>query len=300
MNRVGLTIGTLSLCVSVACSVETPNVNGTTGPVGPVGTVPPGTYGAGVGMPGAPFAGPYCKLDTRQIVELQGRFLEVVTSRGRLFEMENGMPVQPGVGIPGPNGAVDLTTVPLYAAGPCAGRAPGTCVFDTHAFVLLPPNRLVEYVTTMGRQFVFEANQMTGAGVELAAIPRYQDLCANRAMTGGLCKLDTRTFAKIGNDVIESITAYGRRWQYNLDGMRLPDSGVDLATIPHYAAGPCMGRAPGQCIFETRAYEVIGGQLTESITANGMVWRFNALTNAPVQPGTPIMSTPHWANGPCR
>jgi len=322
MNPIKLAVGCLVACAStVACSVDAPSVDVPTAPAGNGSLMAPGT-GTGTGGVGVGVASA-CKLDTRQVVESQGRFYELVTSRGRLFAFENGAPVAlanaagawptpyattayPGQQYPAAYptpavaGAVDLTQIPLYAAGPCQARGPNACVFETHAFVLLPGNRLLEYVTGGGRQWVFESGQMTGAGVDLSAIPRYAEICANRGLSGGFCKLDTRTFLKLGNDVIESITAYGKRYQLNIDGLKVADSGIDLTQVPAYANGPCRGRAQGQCVFETRTFEYLSGQVIETVTAYGAAFRFTA-AGAEIQGnGAALASVPHWANGPCR
>lgn len=301
---------------------------------GVVATCPPGQVCAtgptvcppGQVCPGIVPAG-YCRLDTRQVVEAHGHIIEIVTSRGQLFEFENGISVQPATasylpvpytpivaapggppvvapGVAAPPAALglgsELTSVPLYAAGPCLGAPPGQCHFETHAFVLLPEGRLLEYVTLAGRQWVFEAGQMTGAGVDLAAIPRYAAICSLRGLSGGLCHFDTRTFFKDGDDVIESITAYGRRWQLDIDGIPDPDSGIDLTQIPQYAVGPCRGRGPGECMFETRTFELFNGQPTESITAQGAIFRYAITGHDMPGNGLPIASVPYLANGPCR
>jgi hypothetical protein len=310
-----------------ACSIEprvdstpTPGANGV--PTGIPGAVPPIVPGGGA-----------CAIDTRTIVEQGGRIIEIVTARGRLYEFENGVPIQPPVGVaayggypgyaapaagyPGYPGAspafggppaaaglatgIELQSVPLYAQGPCAGQAPRACVFDTHAFVRLPEGRFLEYVTAYGRQWVFENNQMTGSGVPLARIPRYQQLCAPAAAaSGGLCVFDTRVFVKIGTQLVESITAYGRRFEINLEGMPLPNSAVDLMQSPRYAGGPCRGVAPGSCLLETRTCEPgMNGQLVETITSGGFFFTYAAETGAEVQPALPMASRPGWAAGPC-
>jgi hypothetical protein len=325
--------GTVLLALATACSV-TPRIDGTTtNPAAVTGTgtgLVPGTPGAVVGAPGT-VAGVgvgagTCAFDTRTVVQDQGgHFVEIITSRGRLFEFENGVPLQPGTSFVTPAfaptvpiapgmpvapampgavvgaGAVDLTSVPLYAQGPCAGLAPGMCAFDTHAFVLLPPGRLLEYVTAGGRQWVFESSQMTGAGLPLTAIPRYQPICgAFAGATGGLCVFDTRVFVKMGDQIIESITAYGRLFELDIEGNPLPNTGLDLTQSPKYASGPCQGSAPGQCALETRSYEPgPGGQLVETITSRGMLFTFQADTGAPAAPAVPMASRPYWAAGPC-
>jgi hypothetical protein len=256
---------------------------------------------------------PTCDFDTRQVVETQGRYIEIVTSSGRLFEFENGLPVQAagllpqltytptaaGVAAQAVPGAYDLTQVPLYAQGPCAGMAPGSCNFDTQAWVLLPEGRFLEYVTVQNRQYVFENNMMTGAGIDLDAIPRYDPICDAEPTGVAPCQFDTRTFIKQGGNVIESITAYGRLWELDINGLPLPNSGIDLSTIPKYATGPCMGAPLGQCVLNTRTFEPSPAGLIETVTANGMAYRYPANAAAAAQPA-PVVATPHWLNGPCR
>jgi len=310
MTRI-FTIGFSSLIAiaSAACSLE-PKLdqsglpqNGVFPPTAGGGVVPPpGTPGAGVPYATAPFG---CGLDTRQVVETQGRFFEIVTSRGRLFEFENGAPVQPGVGLPSYTfpqpGAIDLTTVPLYQQGPCAGQPAGACEFETHAFVVLPGTvHIREYVTAFGRQWIFENNTMTGAGIPLDAIPRYAEICQFRNLTGGVCTFDTRTFLKINGEVVESITAYGRLWQLDIDGFHFDESGLELARLPQYASGPCRVSTPGLCTFETRTFEPFNGQLIETITVSGLVFRYLPTGQEVPGSGVPIASAVHWANGPCQ
>ncbi len=302
------------LLMTAGCSVQ-PRVD--TAPIGatdPVTGVPPngtpvyqtpacGYYGCAQPGGPTPVYGYGCDIDTRQVVEVPGHFFEIITSRGRLFEFENGMPIQAGVGFPiqypSTPGEVDLTTIPLYAQGPCAGMPAGACVFDTQAFVRLPEGRFLEYVTVGGRQWVFENNQMTGAGVDLNAIPRYAPICALSYLTGGMCLFDTRTFYKVGAEVVESITAYGRKWELNIDAIPLSNTGMDLMAYPQYARGPCLGSAPGSCVFGTRTFEPINGQIVETVTVRGVVYRY--LPNGAELPGSgqPIGADGHWT-GVCR
>lgn len=304
-----------TMLVLSACSLQ-PRIdtngaqNGVAGSSGAVVQQPPPCVGPNCPPP-LPVAAT-CDLDTRQVVETQGRFIEIVTSRGRLFEFENGLPVQvaglipqltyssayPGAAAAVP-GAYDLTQVPLYAQGPCAGLPAGGCVFDTQAWVLLPEGRFLEYVTVQNRQWVFENNTMTGAGVDLDAIPRYDRICDAEPTGVAPCVFDTRTFIKQGANVIESITAFGRLWELDINGLPLPNFGVDLSSIPKYATGPCLGQAPGTCILGTRTFEPSAAGLIETVTVDGMAYRYPANAAAPPAPA-PVSATPHWLNGPCR
>lgn len=297
---------------SYGCSFDARATDPRQVPIGSAAAI--GTPAAGAPLvpgPGAPVVpgGPVnplsCQVDTRVVVENAGHFIEILTSRGRLFEYDNGVPVQTTIGAPAisftgmPTTGIELTSVPLYAQGPCLGAGPTQCVFDTHAFVRLPEGRLLEYVTAAGRQWVYENNQMTGAGVPLAAIPRYRPVCAAAAAYGAPCIFDTRVFVKQGPEVVESITAYGRSFELDINGNVLPNAGIDLMQSPRYAAGPCQGMAPGGCILETRAFEPMNGQLVETITSRGFFYTYNAETGAPLQPPLPMTQRPHWATGPC-
>src|SRR5689334_7961070 len=99
MKRPNMIMGSLlASAFAAACTAEVPTVDQTGPGPGqqacingycpppppppmpcPPGTVCPTAYPAG-----------YCNLDTRQVVQAQGRFIEIVTSRGALFEFENG------------------------------------------------------------------------------------------------------------------------------------------------------------------------------------------------------------------
>src|SRR5262245_12404931 len=91
MKLVSLSLGCASLALA-ACSLD-PRIDAS-------GMNSPAAAAAAAG---SAYGNPYvangaaaypCAFDTRTMVEMQGHFIEVITSRGWLFEFESGMPMQ--------------------------------------------------------------------------------------------------------------------------------------------------------------------------------------------------------------
>jgi hypothetical protein len=261
----------------------------------PPGQLPSGQLPSGQTPPGQVPIGipplPSCTLDTHAVVHFNGRLVETITHRGRLSTFESD-------GTPWPANGMDLTSVPYYAQGPCAGRVPGRCTFDTRSY-LLDRDRFLEYITAYGVHWVFDNGSLV-ARDGLTSIPRYSDVCA--ASTDGVCVFDTRTFVKLDSANVESVTAYGRLYEYTLDGTRSADNGKDLTTFPHYAGGPCSGKSLGQCKFDTRTFGVMNNAIVEVVTAYGLVWRFGASSQGPIAlppSGVPTRTQVPFNKGPC-
>jgi len=135
----------------------------------------------------------------------------------------------------------DLTTVPRYvdAGGPCAGKAAGTCRFDTVALGDTAGHK-VETVTHSGRRWSFTDDVIDLAnGESLTSIANYATPpgpCANQ--TGTDCHFDTMAF-DLG--AAEIVTAGGKLWRFT--GATLdPGYPVELSSISYLSAshgGPC-------------------------------------------------------------
>lgn len=270
-----------------------PTAGGTDVPIGAEQREMPGTTTQPSPAPGTTPAA--CAFETRSLDVVEGRIVDSITFGGRIFNFEsNGAGWQ--------SNGQDLTDIPSYAAGPCRGRARGQCKLDTRTFVPVK-DTLVESITAYGSYWTFNAAGVA-TSTDLALMPRYQSggPCEGRAP--GTCKFDTRTFQVIGTDVIESITAYGKTFDYGVDGTPLPGSGQDLTTIPRYAAGPCAGKAAGQCVFNTRLLEEVAGHVLETVTAQGKVFHYEAngaAAFAEVQPSNVAVTTIEpWASGVCK
>ena len=137
-------VGTTGLPPPTPCPAGSVFVNGAcaTAPGAATPTpVPAPTNGTPVPVPtpGPVPALAHCEFDTHAILQFQGRLIESITSRGRLFNFEEN-------GSPWPTNGLDLTSVPYFAAGPCAGQAPGHCNLDTRSFALFG-DTLIEFVT---------------------------------------------------------------------------------------------------------------------------------------------------------
>jgi hypothetical protein len=274
------------------CPIGQTPQNGACAVAPATGTCPPGqaiVNGACAVAPSGTGPAPGCVFDTHTVFMFQGRVVESITSHGHLFNFEAD-------GSPWPTNGMDLTQVPYFAAGPCAGQAPGTCKLDTRTFALFPGNHLIEFVTAAGRSWAFENGTATDSGTDLATSQRYAEICQLRGP--GPCTFDTRTFVNINDQLIEAITAYGRYFAFDRQGNRSRDNGADLAAVPRYAAGPCQGRTAGQCTFDTRTYGLAEGRTVEIVTANGRLWRYLAGEQsgfAEVQPsGVPSLDVATW------
>ena len=116
-----------------------------------------------------------------------------------------------------------------------------------------------------------------------------------------MCVIDSSTNLDYpGFGYIESVTAYGRYWNFDQNGNGLAGNGSLLSSVARFANGPCQyADSPNNCRFDTRnlldAPE--WGGLYESITAYGRYWIFDASSNL-VGTNT-LLSVPRFANGPC-
>ena len=199
----------------------------------------------------------------------------------------------------------DLTSIPRYADGPCKGQSPGNCKFDSRT-VATVDGRLIESITAYGKYWNFDINNnyqpVKGSGSDLNSVSRYANgPCQGKAP--GSCTFDSRTISVINNRQLESITAYGKFWIFDIkDNYKLVSGGNDLTSVSRYANGPCKGKAPGSCSFDSRTVRTVGGRLTESITAYGKYWNFDVNNN--YQPlsgnGSDLNSVSRYANGPCQ
>ncbi len=204
-----------------------------------------------------------CVFDTRTFVILGGVSYESITAYGRYWNWN----ADDGSVIAGSGSTLD--SVARFAVGPCAGRAAGTCTFDTRTFATLG-GVTYESVTAYGRFWNWDASDgsvISGSGSLLESVARYAaGPCAGRA--AGTCTFDTRTFLASGGVTYESVTAYGRYWNWDAaDGSVIAGSGSLLETVARYAAGPCAAQAAGQCKLDSRTFAVLSGVLYESLTA---------------------------------
>jgi Domain of unknown function (DUF4214) len=116
------------------------------------------------------------------------------------------------------------------------------------------------------------------------------------------CTFDTRSLSRMSDGTfVESITANGKAWNYDVNGKPWAGNGTDLRNVARFASGPCSLAPAGQpCKFDSRTlvnYPGIGW--LESITAYGHFWNFDANGSSVAGNGGDLMSVSRFANGPC-
>ena len=194
-----------------------------------------------------------CAFDTEVVFSFNGRWTESVTAYGGFWNFDIDDHYAPITG----NG-LNLETVARYASGPCAGQPAGTCRFETRieAFIDNFNNgRQTESITAYGKFWNFDSDApLAGSGQNLETVPRFASgPCAGQAP--GTCAFDTRSIFVFEGRQIESITAYGRFWNFDVDPDYSPllGNGSKLETVPRFGSGPCAGVAAGSCRFDSRS-----------------------------------------------
>jgi hypothetical protein len=199
-----------------------------------------------------------CNFDSRTIATINGKRIEFVTAYGRYWKWEivnsNTYTLLSNGILNGVNG------VPRYNNGPCQGKTPGSCTFDSLAIVTLG-GRQIESVTAYGKYWNWDANTgelLPNGGELLYSVQRYKDGPCQPTLTKGLpCKFDSREFFSVNGGVLESVTAYGRYWNFDSRNNYNPvegNAGGELTKVDHYGYSACNGQAEGTCTFGTRAF----------------------------------------------
>ena len=213
--------------------------------------------------------GSNCTFDARTFVTIGGKQIESITAYGKYWDYAGGK----------------LTSDFLYKVtarysspgGPCYGKG-STCRFDSRTFVTIRGQQ-VESITAYGRYWNFVGGRAFNPdkqGKLLSSVSRYVGTKAAPGPCFGktVCKFDTRTFVNLGGQQVESITAYGRYWNFVENKAWNPSAqGKPLYSADRYKNGPCKDKGSG-CTFDSRTFVNIGGTLVESITAYGQYWNF--------------------------
>lgn len=209
------------------------------------------------------------RFSSRTFVTINGTQVESISAYEKVWNFDVNKPWG------GRNGDT-LSSVKRYSApgGPCAGRS-SNCEFDTRTFI----NGKIESIT-VGNQ-IWDA---VGSGYRKRPISGFNHYrfgpCQGRTSS---CKFDTRTFVYLEGEWVESISAYGRAWNFVGTRAWKPDKqGRLLSGVPKYANGPCEGRSGSSCRFDTRTFAKIEGRLIESITIGNEYWNFSSAPNSPV------------------
>ncbi|WP_167522074.1 S8 family peptidase [Xanthomonas sontii] len=150
-----------------------------------------------------------------------------------------------------------------------------------------------ESATAYGHLWKFNSQgQAVARPMPLSSVSRYATgsgpCTAQFVSRQDICKFETRAEVNYpGVGYLESITAYGRYWNFDANGQPFGPQGGELKDVPRYAAGPCQGKNP--CVFDTRSLVVFPewGGLVESVNAYGQYWMWDAngnlLASGPLQ-----------------
>lgn len=169
-----------------------------------------------------------CTFDTRTFVGDGATLTESITAFDHYHDFTvDGTPVSSG----------PLASVARYAQICALSPNPGHCTFDTRAVYDRNATR-VETITAYGRYQDFDyASHATLASGTLASVARYAPICALKPANETWCRFDTRSFVRLGASapLLETITAYGRWWNFDATSGSLVGSGA-LRDVPHYQA----------------------------------------------------------------
>ncbi|WP_295939818.1 S8 family serine peptidase [uncultured Xanthomonas sp.] len=185
------------------------------------------------------------------------------------------------------------------SAGPCRYNVPGQSAQTPCALgsMDVSPDG-TETVTAYGHVWKFDAQGLpTTLPVPLSSSPVYAGgngpCTAQFAKRKKPCTFDTRAEVNYpGVGYLESITAYGRYWNFDANGQPFGPQGGALHDVPRYAAanGPCYQKTQrNPCVFDTRSLVVFPewGGLVESVNAYGQYWMWDAngnlLASGPLQ-----------------
>lgn len=215
----------------------------------------------------------------------------------------------PGCGINcGPgllNAYAAVNTARTTTTGPCSSTGPASsskqCLIESIGQYVNSSGALVESVYAYGYLWQFNAaGTQIGTTRKLKALPRYANGPCQYAPVGQECSIDSSTILDYPDfGYIESVTAYGRGWNFDANGNGLDGNGMLLTDVARFANGPCAFAGGAPCRFGTRNLIVAPewGGLIESITAYGRYWIFDASGN---QIGTDsLLNVPRFASGPC-
>lgn len=194
--------------------------------------------------------------------------------------------------------ATSLSTGPCSAPGASSAKY---CQIDSIGQYVNSAGTLVESVYAYGYRWQFNAaGTQIGTTRKLTTLSHYRDGPCVYAPAGQNCVIDSATVLDYpGFGYLESVTAYGRYWNFDQNGTALAGSGSLLTTAPRYLNGPCAYAGGAPCRFDTRNLidSPEWGGLFESITAYGRYWIFDAGGNL-IETNT-LLNSPRYASGPC-
>jgi len=190
------------------------------------------------------------------------------------------------------------------STGPCSANPNPSagCRVDGIGQYVNASGTLIESIFAYGYLWQLDGNGTPrGVAKNLRGIARYANGPCVYAPIGQPCVIDSVTTLDYpGVGYVESVTAYGRGWNFDINGNLLSGGTMVLSSVPRYAYGPCAYASPSiTCRFDTRnllnAPE--WGGLFESITAYGRYWTFDG--GGTLLETNLLTSVARYANGPC-
>lgn len=211
-------------------------------------------------------AAPECRFDTRAFIDVGGTLVESITAYGRYWNYDAVTMKLLS------NGALAAPDAQRYSTL-CSGRT--VCTFDTRSMTGTAAAP-VESITAFDNYYDIALDGRVVASGPLASVARYQPICALSSEPGH-CVFDTRTLSEHDGTRVESITAYGHWFDFDVATQAPLGSGT-LASVHRYA--PICASMPATdatCRFDTRAFVRLAQDwpLFESITAYGHYWNFD-------------------------
>lgn len=208
---------------------------------------------------------------------------------------------QCGAGLVNAFAAVQAARPPSTA--PCAYAPAGqACVLDSLSQYVSPAGAFEETVLAYGRMWKFNlAGQRLSGPVELRQVSRYANGPCTWAPAGQPCRIDSSTAVDYpGVGYVESVSAYGRFWNFDAAGNIWAGSGAELRSVARYASGPCASApAWSTCTLDSRSIAYLPGfGWVESLSAYGSGWNYD-LSGNQVGAAFSLRSIARYANGPC-
>lgn len=195
------------------------------------------------------------------------------------------------------NGVASLTS------GPCSARASSSavCKIDSIAQYKNSASAVTESIFAYGRVWKFNVSGLqTDRTRKLVGVTRYKDGPCAAAPAGEECTLDTVSIVDFpGLGYVESITAYGKGWNYDMNGNLWAGNPFQLSSIARFASGPCAyASSPSACKFEARVLvDIPGHGFLEGINAYGRYFVYN-VSGTLLESGY-THDVPRYSSGPC-
>lgn len=156
------------------------------------------------------------------------------------------------------------------------------CNFSTRTISKMN-NDDIEFITKAGLVWAWYFDGINKGKVwnnlsatDLTSINRYKpstnDGPCDFADLYGYCVFNSQSYQNIDSKNIETVTAYGKTWEWDGDNIYNNINGIDLMSIDKYKNGPCSYKTDDQCSFTSQEFVTIDNSNLESVIAYGKIW----------------------------